>query len=121
MSESDSSQQRRGQRVELQVEIGIDDHTNFYVGFSENVSAGGLFIATYRILPVDTEVALTFVLPNELPIFVHGIVRWLREPVDRANSEFPPGMGVEFSGLGEAEAIRIKAYIETRAPIFYPD
>jgi hypothetical protein len=27
------SQQRRSPRVELSVEIGIDDHTNFYVGF----------------------------------------------------------------------------------------
>jgi uncharacterized protein (TIGR02266 family) len=119
MSESESSQQRRAARVELKVEIGIDDHTNFYVGFSENVSAGGLFIATYRLLPIETEVALTFVLPNELPIFVQGVVRWLREPEDRAQSEFPPGMGVEFSTLGEGEAARIKAYVEAHAPLIY--
>ena len=119
MTTSDSAQQRRANRVELRVEIGIDDHSNFYVGFSENVSAGGLFIATYRLLPIETEVALTVVLPNELPIFAQGVVRWLREPADRAHSEFPPGMGVEFSGLGGAEQARIQAYVEARAPLIY--
>jgi uncharacterized protein (TIGR02266 family) len=115
-----ASKKRRAARVELSIEIGIDDHTNFYVGFSENVSAGGLFIATYRLMPVDTEVALTFVLPDELPIFVHGIVRWLRDPRDVSASEVPPGMGIEFVNLGEAEQARIDAYIGTRAPLFYP-
>jgi uncharacterized protein (TIGR02266 family) len=113
--------QRRAPRVELSIEIGIDDHTNFYVGFSENVSAGGLFIATYRLMPVNTEVALTFVLPDELPVFVHGVVRWLRDPHDASASEVPPGMGIEFVNLGEAEQARIQAYINTRAPLFYPD
>lgn len=105
-------QQRRAPRVRLGVEIGIDDHTNFYVGFSENVSEGGLFIATYTLLPVGTEVALTFVLQDELPLFVHGFVRWVRDPDDLATSPVPPGMGVEFTDLGDAEKQRLQAFIE---------
>jgi uncharacterized protein (TIGR02266 family) len=113
--------QRRATRVELSIEIGIDDHTNFYVGFSENVSSGGLFVATYRLMPVGTDVALTFVLPDEFPIFVHGIVRWLRDPRDLSASDVPPGMGIEFADLGPVEQARIQAYIGGRAPIFHPD
>jgi uncharacterized protein (TIGR02266 family) len=124
------NERRSEPRVELSIEIGIDDHTNFYVGFSENVSVGGLFIATYRLMPIGTEVAVTFVLPDEFPVFVHGAVRWLREPRDTntspananaANADSPPGMGIEFAELGEAELTRIQAYINTRRPMFYPD
>jgi len=113
--------QRRAARVELSIEIGIDDHTNFYVGFSENVSAGGVFVATYRLMPVGTDVALTFVLPDEFPIFVNGVVRWLRDPRDLSASDVPPGMGIEFVNLGTVEQSRIQAYISGHAPIFHPD
>jgi uncharacterized protein (TIGR02266 family) len=112
-----SPEKRRTARVELSIEIGIDDHTNFYVGFSENISAGGLFIATYRLLPIDTEVALTFVLPDEFPVFVHGRVRWLRDSQDAPSPETPPGMGVEFAKLGAAELARIQAYLSSRAAV----
>jgi uncharacterized protein (TIGR02266 family) len=85
------------------------------------VSGGGLFIATYRLMPVGTDVALTFVLPDEFAVFVHGVVRWLRDPRDATASDFPPGMGIEFVNLGSAEQARIDAYINSRAPIFHPD
>jgi uncharacterized protein (TIGR02266 family) len=110
---------RKSERVELRVEIGIDDHTNFYVGFSENLSAGGLFVATYTLMPIGTPIALTFVLPNELPMFVQAQVRWQRTPKDVSGSDVPPGMGLEFQALGAAETSRIQAYIEGRVPLYH--
>lgn len=109
---SASEPPRRSERVDLRVEIGLDDHTHFYVGFSENVSAGGLFVATYGLQPIGTPIALTFVLPNELPIFVEAQVRWQRTPSDVAGSDLPPGMGLEFKALGPEEVSRIQAFIE---------
>lgn len=109
-------QQRHMPRVLLGVEIGIDDRVNFYVGFSENISAGGVFVATYRVLPVGTEVALTFVLPDERPLFVHGFVRWVRKPEDLATTSVPPGMGIEFKSLGQEERSRLSAFIDTCVP-----
>jgi uncharacterized protein (TIGR02266 family) len=116
---ADPTGEKRGTpRVELSIEIGIDDHTNFYVGFSENVSTGGLFIATYRLLPIGTEVALTFVLPDEFPVFVHGRVCWTRDSRDSELGEVPPGMGVEFVNLGAAEQARIQGYVNARAALY---
>jgi uncharacterized protein (TIGR02266 family) len=114
-------EQRRQNRVELSIEIGLDDHTNFYVGFSENVSTGGLFIATYRLMPIGTEVAMTFVLPEDFPVFVRGVVRWQRDPCDLGHAELPPGMGVQFTDLGPAEQARIQAYIDDNSALFFPD
>jgi uncharacterized protein (TIGR02266 family) len=115
------AQQRRTPRVELNVEIGLDDHTNFYVGFAENVSEGGLFVATYKLRPVGTEIALTFVLPNDCAVQVQGVVRWVRDPRDLAASDVPPGMGIEFKDVGTEDRLRIEAYVRAHAPIFYPD
>ncbi|HEX7479073.1 MAG TPA: TIGR02266 family protein [Polyangiales bacterium] len=113
--------QRRAPRVDLNVEIGIDDYTNFYVGFTENVSEGGLFLATYQLRPVGTEVALTFVLPDEHAVSVQGVVRWVRDLRDGASADTPPGLGIEFVRLGEDDKQRIQAYVDRRAPMFYPD
>lgn len=111
--------QLRAPRVELTIEIGIDDHTNFYVGFSENVSAGGLFISTLRLLPVGSAVALTFVLPDGIPMFVQGSVRWAREPRD-PDSRVAPGMGIRFVNLGVTEQAGLEAYLEGRPPLYPP-
>ncbi len=107
--------QRRAPRIALNVETGIDDHTSFSIGFCENLSTGGLFVSTYRLVPVGTKVALTFVLPDEHPLFVQGIVRWMRAPVQET-SDIIPGLGIEFVDLGIAEAERIATFVEQRAP-----
>ncbi len=38
---------RESARVELSVEIDVDTDSNFYTGFTENISTGGIFIATH--------------------------------------------------------------------------
>jgi uncharacterized protein (TIGR02266 family) len=106
--------QPRQPRAELKVEIGIDDYMDFYVGFGENVSPGGLFVASYRLLPIGAPVALTIVLPDQSALFVHGEVRWVRDPADRATSEQEPGMGIQFTDLPPAEAERLRAYVNRR-------
>jgi uncharacterized protein (TIGR02266 family) len=106
----------RQPRAELKVEVGIDDSMDFYVGFVENVSPGGIFVSTYRLLPIGSEIALTFVLPDQSTLFVHGVVRWLRDPADRVESEVSPGMGVQFTDLGDIDSKRLHAYVTRQPP-----
>ena len=106
--------QPRPPRADLKVEVGIDDSWEFSVGFVENVSPGGIFVSSYRVLAVGTAVALTFGLPDASTLFVHGIVRWVRDPADRVASEVPPGMGIQFTDLGEAQTDRLHAYVASR-------
>jgi uncharacterized protein (TIGR02266 family) len=114
-------EQRRSPRVPLEVEVGIDTHTNFYVGFCENLSAGGLFVATFRLLPVGTEIALTFTLPDETPVSVNAVVRWIRDPHDLEVRDVPPGMGLQFVDVGPTEQTHIERYVAQRDPMFFPD
>ena len=49
-------------RVDLDVSLGSDH--NFYTGLAENMSAGGVFVATHLLKPVGEIVQLTIHLPE---------------------------------------------------------
>lgn len=112
---------RKFTRVPLEVEVGLHTHTNFYTGFGENVSSGGLFVATYRLLALGTTVELTFTLPDGTPVRVQAVVRWLRDPHDLEMREMPPGMGLEFGELASEARVCVDAYVAARDPMFFPD
>lgn len=116
---------RRSKRVALHVDVTVDDATNFYTGFAENVSAGGLFVATYQLKPIGTEVELTFVLPGETSdenviVCCVGVVRWIRDPHDLSLSP-APGIGIQFSDLTREERVAIERFVHRCTPLFYPD
>ena len=111
-------ERRDRSRVALDVDIGLHSETNFFAGFGDDISEGGLFVATYDLLPVGTQLSLSFVVPLGPQVNVRGRVAWIREAVTM-NSELHPGMGVEFEDLDADGARAIQAFLHRRAPIFY--
>jgi uncharacterized protein (TIGR02266 family) len=109
---------RTSERVELQVEIGIDDHTTFYVGVTQNLSSGGVFISTPRLCLPGTKLALTFVMPEDRPFFVRGVVRWVRDAHEVSAGDAGIGMGVQFVGLTERDQAVIAEYVQQHALFF---
>ena len=91
------------------------DH-NFYTGISENISEGGLFIATFDEFPIGTEVDLEITLEGQARVEVHGIVRWIRKPTP-SQSNTIPGVGIEFISLTSTARNVIQQFIQTRAPL----
>ncbi len=90
-----TGQRRRQVRVAMQASIDLKSDHNFFTGFSTDISAGGLFIATLEPVDIGTEVDLTFTLPNGQSIQAHGVVRWRREvEVHDKDHHFFPGVGV---------------------------
>jgi uncharacterized protein (TIGR02266 family) len=111
---------RSNPRLGLHVEVGLESDSNFYMGFSENISEGGLFLATYSIRPVGTELDLSLKLPyQEEPVRARGTVRWVREFSE--SSDAPPGMGVRFERIAEEDEPRIRAFLSSRPPMFFDD
>src|SRR5205823_5272349 len=92
---------RQAVRVPMQAQIDFGSDSNFYSGFSTNISDGGVFIATVYVLPLGTEVDLSFTLPNGDSVHTRGVVRWVREVNDRLPDAFP-GIGVQFQDLPES-------------------
>lgn len=110
------SNRRYSRRVELDVDIGLHSETNFFVGFAEDISDGGLFVATYDLLPVGTELTLSLVLPGGKQVIVSGRVTWIRDPHD---GELAPGVGVRFQRLDEDDRTAIDLFLKKRAPMFF--
>ena len=52
------------------------DH-NFYAGFAENMSVGGVFIATHQLKSVGDRIDFSLALPgSDEPFRGSGVVRW---------------------------------------------
>ncbi len=111
---------RTSPRASLTAEVDLSSDTNFFNGFSTDIAAGGLFIATLTILPVGTCVSVKFSLPNGTQIRANGEVRWVRV-FDERSPQMLPGIGIQFVDLPETEKLAIEAFVAQREPMFFPD
>jgi uncharacterized protein (TIGR02266 family) len=90
------------------------------VGFTENLSEGGLFVATYFVRPLGSAVELSVRVPgSDTPIVLRGTVRWLREY--SPTSDGHPGMGIQFDALHAKDKALIAAFLAKREPLFYDE
>lgn len=111
---------RQRPRVRMQAAVDVQSDDNFFNGFSSNISDGGLFVATVNLVPLGTEVDLSFTLPSGARIETKGVVRWVREVNDKLPEAFP-GMGVQFKELDPAALQAIEAFLAERDPLFYTE
>ncbi len=86
---------RRNQtRHAIALGITLVGENNFYLGMSENLSEGGIFIATEHAVAIGTVVTLELSLPTRaVPLVVVGTVRWARA----AAADNAAGVGVQFA------------------------
>lgn len=116
---ADAGHRREHSRFHVDLDVTVGSDHNFYAGFAENLSAGGVFIATHNLKPVGSEIELTINLPNGLQLRATGEVRWIR--VFNEQSDTPPGMGVRFNALASASVALIQNFLARRDPLFFDD
>jgi uncharacterized protein (TIGR02266 family) len=117
---SASDARRAHARHDVELEVSLESESNFYMGLTENLSEGGLFIATHLVRPLGTKVEVSFKLPHLAePIRAMGIVRWTREYSD--TSDTSPGMGVRFEQIAPEQIDQIRQFLAARAPLFYDE
>lgn len=106
--------------VDVEAEVTLHSEHQFYAGFSENISDGGLFVQSWAHHEVGAHLTLRFTLPDdETPIETIGEVRWTRA-YDRAH-DTPPGIGVAFLDLSTRDRARIDRFLKQRRPLFYDE
>ena len=122
---------RRHARYALRLAITMRGENNFYTGLSEDISEGGVFIATLHMLPIGTPVVLSFTLPgSDESLSVLGSVQWVRGPdatapaanVFGGGREIPgimPGIGVRFRGIDAETRQTIRDFMQRRRPVFF--
>jgi len=114
------SQRREHARYKVELDVSLGSDHNFYVGFVENMSTGGVFIATHLLRAVGEVFDLAIHVPSsEAMISGTGEVRWVREYSERSN--VPPGMGVRFIHLEPGSLEAIEQFLARREPIFFDD
>ena len=98
-------------RHQVRLAIGLPGEGSEGEASAENLSVGGVFVATRADRPaVGEEVDLTLVLPNRPePIRCVGRVVWLREA--SSSGEVAPGMGIEFAELEEPATVAIREFL----------
>ncbi len=112
------SNHRSGPRVSVNIEVTLTGPHNFFRGFTEDISGGGLFIATHQFYPIGTEFNMVLTLEGqELPLMVKVV--WLREsnPLRLADAE--PGMGLQFIDITDDQRALIDGFLKKKEPIFF--
>lgn len=114
------SERRRSPRVHLDTAINIFSGSNFYTGFTSDISEGGVFVETYQLEAVGTQVTIAMGMPGGVEIRARGTVRWIRDPMN-LGAGMEPGMGIEFDELDEETHAFIVEFVTMREPDFHAD
>lgn len=103
--------QRNHPRHDASIEVDYATYSPYHVRRITNISRGGLFIRTQDILPVGTEIEISFRLPNHTkPIQSRVRVMWTyRQPASVAMNS--SGMGVQFLQIQDDDKAAIQAFI----------
>jgi uncharacterized protein (TIGR02266 family) len=103
----------RRPRVPLRTPVYLEGSSPLLLGFTQDLSPSGLFVATPAPIDVGMRCALSFPLPTAQGN-VHVIGRVVRAvPVEAAarSDVRAPGMGVEFERFGAEDRHAIEAYL----------
>jgi uncharacterized protein (TIGR02266 family) len=113
---------RATERFDLEVKVDLESDHNFYTGLTQNISSGGVFIATSAIRKIGDRITLKFSLPGiPDPVAVETEVRWIRENSALHRVEGETGMGVRFVNLSPVAAAAIQKFVESRDSLYYDD
>jgi uncharacterized protein (TIGR02266 family) len=112
---------RASERFDLEVKVDLESDHNFYTGLTQNISSGGLFIATHHLRKIGDHITLKFTLPNsDRQIAVETEVRWIRENTALMRAD-GTGMGVRFINLSAEAKTVIDGFLQNRESLYYDD
>jgi uncharacterized protein (TIGR02266 family) len=105
----------------VNADLGAHSPTNFYKGLAGNdiIDHGGLFVSTYMVPKIGTNVRLKVSLPGGYEFEANGVVRWAREAMGPGDA--PPGFGAQFTQISPEARQLVYRYVRNREPLFYDD
>ena len=83
-------------------------------GFTADISCGGIYVVAERQVAENRALSLEFSIPEstEIPITAQGIIAWENSAKSRKKNALPPGFGVEFTEIAEADSKKIRSFVE---------
>jgi uncharacterized protein (TIGR02266 family) len=108
------------ERVDCRFEVDMHSEHNFFTGFSENLSEGGIFVATYAPRRIGEVLVLELGLPG-IDRKLRAVVEvcWLREHSPEVDT--PPGFGAKIMKITDEDKALVEQFVRHRAPLFHDD
>ncbi len=112
-----AAERRKTTRMKLHAKVTVQSESNFFMGFTENISEGGIFVSSLSPPALGERVELSVAVEDSEPISVSGVVRWHRQGPDGATS----GCGVEFGDISDDLRRQVEALLIglEKEPLFY--
>lgn len=115
----DYSDVRTHQRAALEVDVTMESENNFYAGITDNISEGGVFIATLVPPPAGGIIEMRLSLPGyEQPFQVKGVVCWIRESKAACDGA-PAGCGIRWLEMSRDALLAIHRFVLNRDTILF--
>jgi len=108
---------RKALRVPASLEVEYAEPDREVLCSAEEIGEGGLFLATGHPVGVGTPLHLKLCIDTGESVEVEGAVVWVRRPGDAGG---PPGMGIQFEGLDDAQREAVACLVETALAALRP-
>src|SRR5689334_10431524 len=97
MTDGDSPDRRDAPRFAARIRVRFRSVDELVTAYTGDLSRGGLFVSSERLLPIGTSVQIALELPDGgPPAHLPAKVAYLLEPAQAATMGRPTGMGMEF-------------------------
>jgi uncharacterized protein (TIGR02266 family) len=107
----ESDERRNYSRKRVTVKVGLRSEHGFWAGFTEDISEGGIFVATSAPFELGEKVTVNLMLGKQLGLVpVSCEVSWIRPDT---GGGLPPGMGLRFLDLKDEAAEQVRNYVES--------
>jgi type IV pilus assembly protein PilZ len=114
-------ERRIAPRFQVKVEVGLQTENNFYTGLTQDLSGGGIFVATHQIQKVGEHVKVILTLPGyQEPFEILTEVRWIRDTY-LTRSMDDPGMGLRFLQMTPKAKKAITDFLHQRESLFFDE
>lgn len=102
-----------GERVKIHIPVKYSETPEkSFSGSISDISVGGVFLETEKLLPVGSLLHLEFQLSPEIsPMQCQGRVAWVNRNPDRTNAPGGQGMGIEFSNIRKLDLMAIMSWL----------
>lgn len=103
-------ERRKEYRLPYHEKVIFTDGTHSLTAYAVNISRGGVFVTSLDPLPIDTQVNMAFLLPNQPRAFCVK-ARIAHIVFDRQRCEVECGMGTMFLELNESQKSILNLHI----------
>ena len=109
---------RLAPRYAVAVEVTLESEHNFFTGLTQDLSSGGLFVATISRPPLGERVRVRITLPTSpTPLDILTVVRWVRTR-DVPGGGGKAGVGLLFLELSPQAQQAIESFLAQRESLF---